>query len=130
MADLTIKANSTFPYLEATLEENGVALNLTNAEEVHIRLKYAGTAKATLVRGGTTSNSEGLEWAQTSGGKVTYKWKAADLETSGSGQLVGVTLPVTIEIEWEVKWKSTEHGGATERFPSTGVHTVEVVATL
>lgn len=107
-ANLVLKQDDTYPPLQATLSENGSAIDLTTATSVEVVLK--GQASSTVITGACTYPSP------TTGG-VSYAWQIGDTAT-----------PDTYAVEWMITWT----GGKEQTVPnsSTANPTVEIDSRL
>lgn len=116
-SDFTIKRNDTWRPLEATLQQQAVdgsgvpiantwvAIDLTNATQVKLRLK---SATAVITTGATTI-------VDAVNGKVSYPWQVADLAVKGDYQF-----------EWEITWT----GGAVQTVPNDSYNSLTILADL
>lgn len=101
-----IKEGDLEPSYEATLKENGVVVDLTDAVGVQFRMRQITGAKVVLAAG---------ELADRPGGKVRYRWVLGNTDT-----------PDLYHVEWAVTWT----GGRQQTFPNEGFNSIRVVKSL
>jgi hypothetical protein len=104
MADFVLKQNDTRPVLDATLTENGTALNLTTATSVKFIMRQQGSLGSAKIN--TTA-----AFVNRTSGTVRYTWTSGDTDTIGS-----------FNAEFEVTWSD----GGVSTHPSNGYLTIDV----
>lgn len=100
-----VKQGSTRPYLRMTLEENGVAVNLTGITSVVFRMRITGATAYKVNAAAVVVDALN--------GVVEYRWMAANTDTAGTynGEFVVTFADASVGI-----------------WPSNGYITVEVWA--
>lgn len=107
MSDFVIKSGATAPYLNATLYDGDVPLNLTGAT---VLMRMRRTAGGALI-----INSPATIVGPPVDGVVSYEWLVADTDEVG---------------DFEVEWEVTFAGGAKEVFPTEGYTSVKILPSL
>jgi hypothetical protein len=116
MAELTIKAGNTYPYIESTLEKLNPATN--KMEAINLNTGGPGGVKAKKVKmlwrkTGKPAKERTCEFPEPATGKVICKQLAADFEEAGE-----------YEVEWEIEWESAP--ATFESVPNEGVNSISV----
>lgn len=104
MADYVIKANDTYPAIEAVLSDQLGAIDLTTADQVKLLLKSSAfviTGICDIVDAAT--------------GSVSYTWQVGDTANAG-----------TYSGEFEITWATD----IIETVPNDGYFSVDIVADL
>lgn len=105
-ADIEIKRNDTRPFLDSTLSDANGPVDLTDATVKFFMEDVSGN---TVVN--QTSTGALVTLQDTTGGKVRYKWQAADTSTGG---------------EFRAEWEVTFSDGSKASFPNDGYLSVVV----